>query len=197
MGWILRWLRGPHEHERPIEQSREDGVSPELFVPRAVVSDTHQHLVPYWKAGVEAACYWFGIETTEASVVTTLALPEVLQSSGNYLVVRDSLRRLSKDMRSQGLVNLAQIHTHPGGWVGHSPYDDEHAYSTRDGSLSLVWPDYGHVCTHNLVGIGVHERRDGKWEEFTEEEVGRRIKVIDSLSDHRWKISQGDLKDEE
>lgn len=188
--------RNPEPEESEERDAGSEG-DPTLYVPRAIISSTHQHLVPYWRARVEAACFWFGVEDGDAQVVTTLALPELLQTAGNYRIVRGSLRHLSKEMRSQGLSNLAQIHTHPKAWVGHSPYDDEHAYSTREGSLSLVWPDYGLALAHDLAGIGVHERRGGRWAQLTEGQVGRRIRVVDSVSDKRWKIEGGDLKDEE
>ena len=129
---------GPGEGD---QQAVAPAAGPKLYVPRAILADTHQHFVPYRKARVETACFWFGVEAGDDGVVTTLALPRLLQTAGNYRIVRGSLRRLSKEMRSQGLTNLAQVHTHPKRWVGHSPYDDEHAYSSREGSLSLVWPD--------------------------------------------------------
>jgi hypothetical protein len=185
------------EPEEGYEPNPGPAESPVLYVPRAVISDTHQHLVPYWKARIEAACFWFGVEVGSVQVVTTLALTELLQTAGSYRVLRESLRRLSKEMRSQGLVNLAQIHTHPRGWVGHSTYDDEHAYSTRDGSLSLVWPDYGFALAHDLAGIGVHERRDDRWVRLAAEEIGRRVRIVDSVSDQRWKVERGDLEDVE
>ncbi len=195
--FLTEWQGRDPGAEENEERNAGSAGAPTLYVPRAVVSDTHQHLVPYWKARVEVACFWFGVEAGDAQVVTTLALPEVLQTAGNYRMMRESLRRLSKEMRSQGLVNLGQVHTHPKRWVGHSPYDDERAYSTREGSLSLVWPDYGLALAHDLAGIGVHERRAGRWAQLTDEQVGRRIKVVDSVSDQRWKIERGNLEDEE
>ena len=40
---------------------------------------------------------------------------------------------------------LAQIHTHPFGWVGHSDYDDEKAFSQREGAISIVVPHFAAV----------------------------------------------------
>lgn len=198
---MRRFLSGGQRRDPEPEEGDEQAVvtaaGPRLYVPRAILADTHQHLAPYRKAQVETACFWFGVEAGEDGVVTTLALPQLLQTAGNYRIVRGSLRRLSKEMRSQGLSNLAQVHTHPKRWVGHSQYDDEHAYSTRDGSLSLVWPDYGLALSHDLAGIGVHERRGGRWARLTDGQVQRRIRVVDSVSDQRWSIEEGDIEDEE
>ena len=92
-------------------------------------------------------------------------------------------------MGAQGLVNLAQVHTHPPQCsVSHSPYDDQHSYSTREGALSLVWPDYGCTAGLNLKGVGVHERRGGRWIRLNEEQVVQRIHLVDSIADYRWEI---------
>lgn len=145
---------------------------------------------------MEAACLWFGIENGGTRVATTLALPMLLQSAGNYRMEPSSLRSIATEMRKQGLIAVAQVHTHPADWVGHSRYDDERAYSTRDASLSFVWPHYGRRVGHDLEEIGVHERRNGCWEQLGQEEVGRRVRVVDSLADHRWEIRRADLEDE-
>lgn len=114
-----------------------------LLVSRAVLRRTHEYFLPYWRAGVETACFWFGVDAGQLQVVTTVAVPKLYQTRGNYTVEMTSLRRLAAGMRASGLTNLAQLHTHPSDWVDHSPYDDERAYSTREGALSLVWAYYG------------------------------------------------------
>lgn len=168
-----------------------------LYLPRALVRDTHEHFLPYWRARVETACFWFGVVASDTQIATTLALPQLHQSVGNYRVEGVSLRRLSQAMRGQGLTNLAQVHTHPGGEVGHSPYDNQQAYSTREGALSLVWPHYGLRSVHDLRDLGVHERRGGRWVRLGDDEVGRRIRLIDSLADYRWDITDGGNADAE
>jgi hypothetical protein len=95
------------------------------------------------------------------------------------------------------LTNLAQVHTHPSDWVEHSPYDDERAYSTREGALSLVWPDYGLSLNYDLCGVGVHVRRAGAWVQLDEREAGERIRLVDDFADYRWRIEGGGIRDEE
>jgi hypothetical protein len=179
-------------------QTIRPGCQPErvLLVPRAILGQTHDYFVPYWRARVEAACFWFGVDTETRQVVTTLAIPHLRQSWGHYRVDADSLRRLAAEMRAQGLVNLAQVHTHPSARVGHSPYDDENAYSTREGALSLVWPHYGAVLYHDLTGVGVHERRGGRWARLRDEDIGHRIRLVDSIADFRWAIMPDGTDDE-
>lgn len=196
MEWLSRILRRQAGPEVPAEPEEANEPAPVLYVPRALLEDTHRHLLPHWRAGVEAACLWFGVENGGVRVATTLALPMLLQSAGSYRMKPSSLRSIAMEMRKQGLVAVAQVHTHPASWVGHSTYDDERAYSTREASLSFVWPDYGRRVGHDLEGIGVHERRDGRWEQLGEEEVGWRVRLVDSLADHRWEIRRVNLEDE-
>jgi len=91
---------------------------------------------------------------------------------------------MGQALREAGLVNVAQIHTHPDSWVGHSPWDDAHAYSLREGSLSIVWPHYG-VDLPPQRAWGVHERLRGEWTELSEEEAQRRVRIVPSVIDLR------------
>ncbi len=168
-----------------------------LYVPRSLLRDTSTYFLPYCQAGVETACYWFGIETDTCQVATTLVLPRLYQTVGNYYIDTTSSRRLASEMVTQGLVNLAQVHTHPPRYsVTHSRYDDQHAYSTREGALSFVWPDYGYAANQTLTGVGVHERRGRRWTQLTEAQVLERIHLIESIADYRWEIVSGGIEEQ-
>lgn len=168
-----------------------------LVVPTAVVATTHALLRPSWRAGVEGAALWAGVETPGGGVVTTVVTPALEQSAGNYRMRPGSLRRMSRHLSRDGLTVLAQVHTHPSAWVGHSRYDDAHAYSQRDGALSLVWPHYGVLLSHDLRGVGVHERRGGRWVQLDNAGAAARVRLVDSHADFRWEIERGDLDEQE
>src|SRR5258708_36805904 len=101
-----------------------------LVLPRKLIVETHEYFLPYWSAGVESACFWFGVDLNDQQIVTSLALPKLYQTPGIFSVDKNSMRRLSLSMAHQGLTNLAQIHTHPAEWVAHSPFDMHRAHST-------------------------------------------------------------------
>jgi hypothetical protein len=168
-----------------------------LLVSRAVLRRTHEYFLPYWSAGVETACFWFGVDAGHLQVVTTVAAPKLYQTPGNYSVEMTSLRRLAAAMRANGLTNMAQLHTHPSDWVDHSPHDDERAYSTREGALSLVWACYGSQMCHDLSGIGVQERRGEEWVRLSEAETANRIRLVDDFADFRWEIKGGGIRNDE
>ncbi|MFL5758977.1 MAG: hypothetical protein ACJ789_04520 [Thermomicrobiales bacterium] len=175
----------------PVPSNSPSTASPvrRVILPRSVICDTHQFFQPYRRAKVEAVCFWFGVTCQGLQVVTTVAAPQLRQSRGYYQVIPESLHRLAADMRRQGLTNLAQVHTHPSSGVDHSYYDDENAYSTREGALSFVWPHYGAGLDYELAGIGVHERRGGRWERLDHPQVAQRIQIIDGFADFRWEMA--------
>lgn len=187
----MRWRR---KKTKDAQQAVNSSVAPSekiLVVPRRVLHTTHEHFVPYWEAGVETGCYWFGVDIGLWQVVTTLAVAKLFQGPGGFRVEPKSMRRLAKTMSEQRLENLAQIHTHPSDWVGHSAFDDAHAYSTRPGSLSIVWPNYGLALGHDLADIGVHEYDADGWRELNQDQIRRRLLVVDSVADCRWQIEGG------
>jgi hypothetical protein len=169
-----------------------------LVVSRAVLRRTHDYFQPYWAAGVETACFWFGHDAGYIQVVTTVAAPKLYQTRGNYQVERNSWRRLITSMRGQNLTTLTQVHTHPIDYgVRHSPYDDDIGYSTKEGALSLVWADYGYEMKFDLSSVGVHERLKDDWVLLDGNRVGARIRIVDDFADFRWEIESGSIYDEE
>lgn len=169
-----------------------------LVLPRFIMRRTHEHFQPYWEAGVETACYWFGHDAGRIQVVTTVAVPKLFQTSGNYRADPAGWRRLVRSMKGQRLVNLAQVHTHPLGYgVSHSRHDDQHAYSTREGALSIVFADFGVETRFDLNSVGVHERTGDGWRLLRHTEVSSRIRLVDDFADFRWEINGGDIEEYE
>ncbi len=176
----------------PVQQSYQI-----LYVSQTLLRQTHESFFPAWQAQAEAACLWCGVETDAYQVATTLAIPRLVHSAGAYRIERGSMRRLADHLNSQGLVVLAQLHTHPPkAGTHHSCYDDAHAYSTRQGALSLVWPDYGHLATFSLEHLGVHERDGDRWVRLEKDDVARRIRLVDATIDDRYSIQVDDTYDE-
>jgi hypothetical protein len=117
-------------------------------------------------------------------VVTTIVVPRQRVSPGWFEVPHEAVRQMGVRLREEELVNVAQLHTHPGSLVDHSPWDDERAYSRRDGALSIVWPDYGRAL-QPLMQWGVHECRTGNWARLSPEKLKGRIVVLPSVMDLR------------
>ncbi len=127
-----------------------------LQVPESVIDESWRALRATAARGCEGVVFWAAPADQYLEAVqtcTTVVVPKQYVSPGRYEVPPDAVRALGRTLRAAGLVNVAQLHTHPDQWVGHSAWDDEHAFSLRDGALSIVWPDYGrHCATANGVG---------------------------------------------
>src|SRR5258708_7456847 len=126
-------MRASGTRKPPLAVGEERPVSRVLCVPESILQQMATFFAPYGRAGVETACYWFGYEWDAVQVVTTLVLPRLFQSAGTNRVDTSAARRMAREMSAVGLVNLAQVHTHPPDCpVNHSRFDDEHTYSTRE-----------------------------------------------------------------
>lgn len=118
------------------------------------------------------------------AVVTTVTLPAADERAGNFYVSAQEMSRAGKHLRRMGLMRLAQIHSHPGGWTGHSPYDDEMAFSQRDGAISIVVPSFA-GCAPGLADCGVHVRLAHGWHELNPDEKSDLVQIVPSLVDLR------------
>lgn len=155
---------------------------------------TEDVLVTTWRAlrqtaaaRREATVRWAG-PTFQArmpqQIVTTVIVPEQRNGRYRFDVLHEATRRMGALLESRRLVNLAQLHTHPGSNVEHSGWDDERAYSSRAGALSIVWPLYA-TALPRFSAWGIHERQDKGWVLLRGKQRGERIVVLSGLEDLR------------
>jgi len=120
----------------------------------------------------------------EIAIVTTVTLPSAEERQGNFHVSAPEMSRAGQHLRRLGLNRLAQIHSHPAGWTGHSPYDDEMAFSQRDGAVSIVVPHFAGSAP-GLADCGVHVRGPDGWHELGPLETNDAVQIVPSLVDLR------------
>jgi len=163
---------------------------PLLVVPETVVFETWRALQPSANAGCEGVVLWAVPklqDTATLHVVTSVIVPLQRVAPGRYEILPEGVRMMGKALRRHGLVNVAQVHTHPGRWVDHSPWDDTHSFSLRDGAVSIVWPEYGRVLP--VMDLwGVHVCRGGKWQKLDPAAAGRRLVIAPFLVDLRLRM---------
>jgi hypothetical protein len=120
----------------------------------------------------------------EKSVATTITIPEAHEQNGHFHVGTAEMSRAGRHLRGLGMIRLAQVHSHPAGWTGHSPHDDEMAFSQRDGALSLIVPDYAGTAP-GVNDCGIHIRERHGWRELKPAEKPDVIQILPSLIDLR------------
>ena len=138
---------------------------------------------------VERVGYIDGIVDGEVAVATTVVVPDANLDDGYFEVSADAMSEAGKHMRRFGLQRIAQVHTHRGAWVGHSGPDDALAYSHADGALSIVIPFH---CSGRppLDGCGVHVCRGGQWQELSQADIGKLVRVVPSELNFRRPVAR-------
>ncbi len=154
-----------------------------ILIPAAIWGQA-QTLFRRNRKKVEQVCFLDGYRVGSLGIVTTLTFPKARVERGYYYIEPDQVRTASKHLRSNSMVRLAQVHTHPSSWTGHSQYDDEHAYSGAPGALSIVLPFYARMdCS--LDNAGVHLRNEYGWVEIPTAGRGGVVALVPSLVDLR------------
>lgn len=134
----------------------------------------------------EQVCYLDGIQERGCSVTTTVVFPDARLEPGYFEVSSASMSEAGKHFRKYGLKRLAQIHTHPTDWTGHSQWDDAHAYSQLEGAISIVLPNFG-LNRPSIVHAGVHMRSQSGWRQIDPKEVSKYVQIVPGTLDFRRK----------
>lgn len=141
--------------------------------------------------GVERVAYLDGIRTASGDgVATTVTIPHAEQSAGHFAVTADEMSRAGRHLRAHGLVRLAQVHTHPGFDVRHSPTDEALAYSHKAGALSIVLPS--HAADDPAPTHGAVHLHDGvRWRRLDQAEAELIVRVVPAVIDIRRPRPEG------
>jgi hypothetical protein len=136
-----------------------------------------------WRS-VERVAFLDGVGDGAHAIVTTVTVPNARLARRYYDVSPEAMSEAAKHMRRNGLVRVAQVHTHGGSWLGHSPRDDTKAYSQKPGAVSIVLPDHSRGRPRVEDGA-VHLRGRDDWRRLNPEEASALIRLVPSLVDLR------------
>lgn len=134
----------------------------------------------------ERICYLDGFAHGDGAVVTTVTFPRAETGPGHYTVPAKMMSRAGRHFRRLGMRRLAQVHTHGGPGVAHSPRDSHMAYSQMLGAISIVVPHHGRTRPDlDHPSLGVHVRDADGWRRLHPEEVAAVIRTVPSVIDQR------------
>lgn len=92
----------------------------------------------------ECVVYWIGGgNEKDITEVTEVVHPGHAATKGGYVVDGAWLTRFFLDLADDDHRAVAQLHTHPSGWLDHSWIDDEFVLVPSPGFVSIVVPDFG------------------------------------------------------
>lgn len=150
-------------------------------IPLTAIQDTERVLNEYGliDPSNEGMVYWAGIRQNDDIIVRMVIAPDTESTFGRVSTSGRSNFDVIEILNENNLVEVAQVHTHPSGWVDHSPGDDLWAAFKIEGLLSIVVPDYNKGGMLPLSTCGVHR--------YTE---GRFIRLSDGYVNDRFRISE-------
>ena len=186
-----------HQHSSPGDGGPglrvADGTPRGAIIARAVV---HTYWTSRWilnrswqilrqdgLKGVESTVLWGGRRFGNEAVVMAVLYPcgrDVAFEAGFVHVGSDTTAEMGRWLRSQGLVALAQVHTHPGAWTGHSKTDDDFPIASSEGFLSLVWPHYAAKSVERIEELGVHQLIGGEWQHVSDDGASSLLRIFES-----------------
>jgi hypothetical protein len=147
-----------------------------LSVPAAARRLTLAVFAPYASAGLEACLFWYGPRDAAGDGrVAAVVVPAQRNHWGAFQVDGATMTAVARATAPYGWRNLAQLHSHPGTMVAHSPEDDARAVSRR--ALSLVLPRYGRGPGWP-TRVGVHTFEAGSWRRLTDQQAAARLQLL-------------------
>jgi len=152
-----------------------------VYVPRPILKKTAKYLRRYGKQNCEGLLFWSGAQTASGDIfVTTCIYPSITSCSPGHASI-DAIpgAEVVSETRSQGLIVLAQIHSHPGS-AFHSSADNCNPFVFSEGFFSIVVPYFGKGGMEPLWKCRVYRYgRDEKWHELGKEDIQRTFLVVD------------------
>ncbi|MDO7868525.1 hypothetical protein [Nocardioides jiangxiensis] len=118
------------------------------------------------------------------SVVEHVAYYDDLDANcltGGITFASAGFTRLWELCATRGLRVVADIHTHPGEWVGQSRIDETNPMISTPGHIALIAPEYGRRT--NLEEFGVHVYQGGhRWTEVLPGNRRTVVRVVPSVA---------------
>lgn len=164
-----------------------DAVIPTVYITKELLERTRALLASFADdSRSEGVVYWFGFESEENAVVTTLVVPDADTSWGCIKTSPQANAQALSAIVGTPLILLGQAHSHPGSGVRHSPTDDNETFASFDGAISVVVPHYGRDGI-NLETCGIHRHTGGAFRFIEPSEISEHIKALPGEVDFRKK----------
>lgn len=132
----------------------------------------------------EGIVYWAGTREKQKNIIRYVVAPKAETHWGGVRVSHDANFEFVKFLTKNKLVQIGQVHTHPGRWVDHSDGDNRDAAFKVNGLLSLVVPHYGKKGMTPLSKCGVHRFWDGRFTRLSNKYIRKHFIVSSGLESH-------------
>lgn len=153
------------------------------YIPRQAIGDTERILSDFSskRYPCEEIVYWAGVREGNRSMVRLVVAPDAKTDSGRAIVSQDANFYFIKALSARKFVQIAQVHTHPSSWVGHSLGDSKYAAFKVKCLLSIVVPVY---CKKGMLPLekrcGVHRFDGDRFVRLSKKYVGTHFHILDN-----------------
>lgn len=152
---------------------------PQYTIPKQSVQDTERVLRAYGSRRYphEGFVYWGGLKTKTEYNVRIVIAPHLDSKFAGVHISASSNTEVVQTLSERSMIEIAQVHSHPSGWVDHSYGDDIWAPFKVEGLISIVVPDF---CRHGMLPLGicgVHRFENGRFVRLSSDYVGRHFRI--------------------
>jgi hypothetical protein len=153
----------------------------QVLLPMSLVKDTERLL--NLGDSMETVVYWFGRIVGGGTQVLNVVRPAQTRSWTSFDVSAKANADVTAFACERELRLVAQLHSHPGRYVGHSPGDDRGAPFVFQGFYSIVVPLYGIHGILPLTMCGVHVYEAG-FRRLTRAQVNSTFQILSNANDN-------------
>jgi len=174
---IKGWLKNIFKPEKFPDQLQ-------YIVDRDVIEFTEKILLDYGqkKPSNEGLVYWCGKKDKSRIYINSVIAPKADSYESRVSTNYESNARFVRELSKNKIIQIGQVHSHPGEWVGHSQGDDEWAAFKVKGLLSIVVPSYAEAGMLPLHKCGIHRFDDNKFIRLSDKYVKKRFKIVNNAS---------------
>jgi len=130
------------------------------------------------KQPCEGFVYWAGTKEGDSIYINSAIAPNTFSEPFKVMVSHEDNFQFIKVLAANSLIQIGQVHSHPGDWVDHSDGDDELAGGKVNGLISVVVPNYGVNGFMDFKKSGVHRYEKGKFIRLTNKYVNKHFQVL-------------------
>lgn len=172
---------------RKRSSSRSGAGVPAVWVPASLLDRT-VHFLRQSRDNFEpheGVVYWAGRRAGKEYFITTCVVPSARTTQGSFVTSSETNAKVITYLASADLELLAQIHSHPGVFVGHSEGDDKRAFMPYEGFFSIVVPHYARCGMRPLTICGVHVFIQSRFRRLDKSDIESHFHIVDEYADLR------------
>jgi hypothetical protein len=148
-----------------------------FIIAEEVVAFTADVLREYGQDDAEGVIYWCGNIAGTMHYIDTAVAPRASVTAYGFITDHDANAEFVDYISDRDRIYLAQVHSHPSKWVGHSHVDDEQTAFRAEGILSVVVPHFAEFGLKPLKKCGIHLYRDGRFRRLSDTYISGHFKL--------------------